>query len=228
MKARSIILPIILILSAIALSACGPDLISPQPDDDTGEDSEVSTGEDSEVSEPQAAALAAEGSATLYYHYSVVNPDVDFNIEPVIPVTIAEGSELGSFDVNGIGQSLVTLQMRAGGGPQGFCHIQCQLTLNFAADGVVELDEVNGDCKLPLSFSFGATNNESILTGDCPDAFMETVNCYMLSAVMVDPSVYTFTKEFRELDLPADPGVTLRAEIKDVVMPADAQGICNW
>ena len=178
-------------------------------------------------SQPGNNQGAEEGSGEIYYHYMIENPLIKFKIEPVIGFTIAAGQTPGSFDVTGMGQTYATLEM-AGGTSTGLCWIQCEMLLRYTVDSKVELDEVNGDCKIPVSFKFVADNDESILTGDCPEQLMAVTNCAALSAVMVDPSLYTFTKEIRELDLPAEAGVTMRAEIKEVEMPRGLKGICNW
>ncbi len=57
---------------------------------------------------------------------------------------------------------------------------------------------------------------------------MENFDCAALYETLIDPHTYTFTKEFRELDMPVAAGVTLRGKIKDVVMPPGVGGICNW
>ena len=217
MRSHSKILVLILILASVTLSGCGPDANASPADDDVGD----------ELSPPAATAAAEEGSAVIYYLYNIINPLIKIDIHPTIGLVIAEGQTPGSYDVTGIGQTYATLEM-AGSTPTGLCWIQCEMLLRYTVDSKVELDEVNGDCMIPVSFKFVATNDESILTGDCPSQLMATTNCAALSAVMVDPSLYTFTKEIRMLDLPAEAGVTLQAEIEDVVMPRGLVGICNW
>jgi len=205
---------LIVILALITLSACGS----------SGNTSPEGDGLDG----PAVTALAEEGSAEIHYHYKIDNPLVNFKIEPVIQLVIAPGDSPGSFVAQGIGQTWATLEMMAGGGPSGSCQFQCEMLLRYEVNTKVELDDFNNDCMIPVTFAFQATNDESILTGDCPQEFMEVVDCAALSAVMVDPSLYTFTKEIRELDLEADAGVTLSAEIKNVIMPRGVKGICNW
>ncbi len=217
MLTRSKSLILILITLMVFLSACGPDANASPAGDDV----------DGELSESDAASLAEEGSAVIYYHYLAKHPHVKIISEPVLAVTIAESNTPGSFNVQGIGQTYATLEMAAGAnGVQ--CWIQCEMLLRYSFESKVELDEVNSDCKIPISFKFVATDDESILTGDCPEQLTAVTSCAALSAVIVDPSVYTFTKEIRDLDLPAGDGVTLRAEIRDVNMPRGLVGICNW
>lgn len=213
MLTRSKSLIIILITLMVFLSACGPDAnASPARD---------------ELSESDIASLAEEGSATIYYHYLANHPHLKFKIEPVIGVVFSPGNTPGSFDVTGIGQTYATLEMAAGV-TTARCWIQCEMTLRYTVDSKIELDEVNGDCKIPVSFNFVASNDESILTGDCPEPLMAMMDCASLSVVMIDPSIYTFTKEIRDLHLPSDPALTMRAEIREVKMPRGTEGICNW
>ena len=217
MLIRSKSLIIILISLMVFLSACGPNANASPAGDDL----------DDELSESDTASLAEEGEATIYYHYLVNHPHVKIKTEPVLALTIAPGNTPGSFDVTGMGQTRATLEMAAGAnGVQ--CWIQCEMTLRYTVDSKIELDEVNGDCKIPVSFNFVADNDESILTGDCPDQLMAAMDCAALSIVMADPSIYTFTKEIRDLHLPSDPTVTMQAEIRDVKMPRGTEGICNW
>jgi len=213
MLIRSKSLIIILITLMVFLSACGPDAnASPAGDG---------------LSESDAAIRAEEGSATVYYHYLVDHPHVKIKTEPVMGIDITAGDTPGSFNVTGIGQTYATLEMAAGAnGVQ--CWFQCEMLLRYTVDSKIELDEVNGDCKISMSFIFVATNDESILTGDCPEQLMAVTDCAALSIVMADPSIYTFTKEIRDLHLPSDPAVTMKAEIREVKMPRGTEGICNW
>ena len=66
------------------------------------------------------------------------------------------------------------------------------------------------------------------LETECREEIRAVIDCAGLSIVMADPSVYTFTKNKRDVILPSESGVTLRAEIKDVIMPRGTEGICNW
>jgi Cu/Ag efflux protein CusF len=217
MFTRSKVSILIITLILISLTACGPNANASPAGDDL----------DQELSESDAASLAEEGGATIYYHYKANHPFLKIVSEPVIGLVISPGGTPGSFDVTGIGETRATLEMAAGVNNVE-CWIQCEMTLRYTVDSKIELDEVNGDCKIPVTFNFVADNDESILTGDCPDQAMELTDCAALSLVMVDPSLYTFTKEIRDLDLPSAGGVTLRAEIRNVKMPRGTQGICNW
>jgi len=213
---------LILILALFTLSACGPDqgVLPPDPD---GDDS----GEDLEPSGPQETELAEEGQATVHYHYLMDHPDVEYKIEPVIPLTIDQGTTPGSFEVTGIGEIRVQMRMAAGAG--GYrCNFHCDVILRFVAEGEIQLDENTGNCIIPMSFRFTPQADEWILEHDCPEEAEAVVDCATLSQVMADPSVYTFTNNKRDVILPSESGVTLRAEIKDVIMPRGTEGICNW
>ncbi len=219
---RSNALILILILALITLSACGPDqgVLAPDPD---GDDS----GEDLEPSGPQETDLAEEGEATVYYHYLMKHPDVEFKIEPVIPLSIVSGNTPGSFEVTGIGGMSVHLRMAAGN-TEMRCNVQCDVILRFEAVGEIQLDENTGNCIIPMSFQFTPQADEWILEHDCPVEMGAVLDCAALSVVMADPSVYTFTKNKRDVILPSESEVTLRAEIKNVIMPRGTEGICNW
>ena len=155
------------------------------------------------------------------------HPDVEFKIEPVLPLVIDPGSTPGSFEVTGIGETQVTMRMAAGAG--GYrCNIHCNVILRFEAVGEIQLDENTGNCIIPMSFRFTPQADEWILETDCPEELRAVIDCAALSIVMADPSVYTFTKNKRDVILPSESGVTLRAEIKDVRMPGAVEGICDW
>ena len=81
---------------------------------------------------------------------------------------------------------------------------------------------------IPLTISRKFEAEGIIITGDCPELILENFDCLTVVETLVDANTYTFTKEFRELDMPAAAGVTLRSEIKNVKMPPGVQGICNW
>jgi len=221
---RSKALILILILALITLSACGPDLgvLPPDPDgDDSGDDG----GDDWEG--PAATERAEGGTATVHYHYLMKHPDVEYKIEPVISVMMYEGTTPGSFDVTGIGQTEVNMRMAGGAG--GYrCNVHCNVILRFEAVGEIQLDENTGNCIIPMSFRFTPQADEWILETDCPEEARAVINCATLSQVMADPSVYTFTKNNRDVTLPSESEVTLRAEIKDVIMPRGLEGICKW
>ena len=213
MKFRSRYFALLVILMSLLLNACGPD-------------ANASPGEDG-MEGPAATFEAGAGSATVYYHYKFKTDLMNFKIEPVIPLVISDSETPGSHVVEGIAETWFQIEMMGRGGAAGTCLIQCQMILRFVAEGKIELDE-NGDCKIPMSFHFQPDPNESILTGSCPDPAMDTMSCGALSAVMMDPYIYTFTKGNRNPVQPSDPEITLRAEIRDVNMPPGVDGICNW
>ena len=204
MRARPISFILLLILLAVFLSACGPDANA----------------------SPAATSRAEEGTAMVKYLYKFKTDEMNFKIEPDVSLIISDDDTPGSFKVEGIAHPMVQLEMLAAGGA-GTCLVQCQMRLSFVAEGTIELDE-NGSCKIPMSFHFQPQEDELILTGGCPDLVMDTMDCAALSAVMMDPSVYTFTKG-KLIDIkPSDPAITMRAELRDVVFPAGMSGICDW
>ncbi|MCJ7734774.1 MAG: hypothetical protein MUP11_09515 [Anaerolineales bacterium] len=216
-RLKSLVLTLILIL--VTLTACGPNAnASPVGDD---------LGEYGEVTKQQAAELAEEGSATVYYNYWMNNPNLDFKIQPVFYVNIVEAAT-GTFEVSGITEKHVTMRMTAAGGPTGSCQVQCDVNLRFSADGEIQLDQKTGECIIPVSFQFQPQQDEWILETDCPEESQALIDCAVLSLVMADPSIYTFTKSKRDPSLSSDPSVVLKAEIQDVKMPAGVKGICNW
>lgn len=212
---------LILILALITLSACGPDVGVFPPDPD-GEDS----GEDVEMTGPQKTESAEDGSASVHYHYEMKLPDLKYKIEPVIPLMIVEAAP-GSFEVTGTGQTRVQLRMVTSQQAHR-CNVNCDVILLFTAVGEIHLDQKTGNCIIPMSFQFTPQPDEWILETDCPDPAGEFYDCAVLSLMMADPSVYTFTKNKRDVTLPSESTVTLRAEIKDVIMPRGTEGICNW
>ncbi|MGB2963685.1 MAG: hypothetical protein WBB69_06830 [Anaerolineales bacterium] len=219
MTARLRLLILGLMILLLLLSACSPD-VGVLPSAPDGDDS----GEDVEMSGPQETESAEEGTASVHYHYLVNLPDLEFKIEPVIPLDITQAAP-GSFEVTGIGQTQVQLRMVTSGSP---CNVNCDVILKFEAVGEIQLDENTGNCIIPMSFSFLPQADEWILDTDCPDPAQEILDCATLSLQMADPSVYTFTKNKRDVTLPSESTVTLRAEIKDVIMPRGTEGICNW
>ena len=223
MPTRSKSFILILVLLMIFLTACGliPGISIPDP----GEDGDVNP----DLSKEAVRAHVEDGTATIHYSFKVDTPPVvKINIEPVIPLVIDEGDNPNSYVVGGIAETMATMSMQAVGGPTGSCHVECQIPVRVTAVGTLELDEVNNNCKMPIQFKLTPQEDESILTGDCPDQTLETIECVAFLALMIDPSTYTFTKEFREIDLPAELGVTMRAKILNVVMPLNTQDICDW
>ena len=223
MPTRSKSFILILVLIMISLTACGlfPDISIPDP----GEDGDLNP----DFSKEAAKAQVEDGSATIHYYFEVDTPPVvKINIEPVIQLVIDEGDNPNSYVVGGIAATMATMSMQAVGGPTGSCHVECQIPVRVTAVGTLELDDVNNNCKMPIQFKLTPQEDESIITGDCPDQLLETIECVAFLALMIDPSTYTFTKEFRDIDLPAELGVTMRAKILNVVMPLNTQGICDW
>jgi len=150
----------------------------------------------------------------------VVQPNIPLSIEP-------DTDNPGSYDVHGFGQTNATLEIMGGGGSTT-CLLICDVPVLYNVDGTLELDDVNSDCKIPIKISRKFDHEQTLMTGDCPTVIMENFACSILFETLIDPNTYTFTKEFRVLDIPSDVGVVLRAEIKNVKMPPGVEGICNW
>jgi predicted small secreted protein len=209
---KKIILSLILVL--LLLSGCGPNTTTSPAGDD--------------IDRQAATSQAGSGTALLSYTYLIEDPPIfKLMVHPNIPLSIEPGESPGSYDVHGFGQTNATLEIMGGGG-SGTCMLMCDVPVLYIVEGTLELDEVNNDCNIPLTFSRKFDHEETIITGDCPTVIMENFECSILFETLIDPNTYTFTKEFRELDMPAAAGVTLRAEIKNVIMPPGVEGICNW
>jgi len=221
MLTRSKSLILLLVMAVLFLSACGPGggVLPPDPD---GDDS----GEDVDVNSPQESNQPEVGSATIYYHYLFKHPYEEFKVEPIIPVSIESGASPGSFTVTGIGG--LNVHFRISAQSDHICNIHCDVFLRFEAVGEIQLDENTGKCIIPMSFFFVPDTEDWILETDCPDPTGQVMDCAALSVLMADPSVYTFKENDRDVTLPSDPQVTLRAEIKELIMPRGVEGICDW
>jgi hypothetical protein len=206
----------VLILGLLTLSACGSDASVPLPDPD----------DDFEI--PAKTSQAGSGTATIKYTYKIDDPPIfKLLVQPEIPIVIEPGENPGSYDVHGFGQTYANFEMLGGGGT-GTCLLVCEVPVIYTVDGSLELDEVNNDCMIPVTFSRKFDHEQTITTGDCPPVITDNFDCATIFETLIDPHTYTFTKEIRELDMPAAAGVTLRGEIKNVVMPPGVKGICNW
>ncbi len=212
---------LLILAAAVLLSACD-QLLDLLP---SGEELEDLSAE--EDIGPQATARAGEGTATVYYHYYIKSDPVKFKIDATIPLSMGEGDQMGSWDVNGIGQTRVLLEMEAQE-ESGICLVQCDMYVLLAADGEITLDDNTGECVIPLKFQVSPQEDESIITGTCPDEFLAMLSCPAYIPVMIDPSLYTFTRTKRDVTQPTDPVVTLKAEIRDVSLPPGAASVCNW
>lgn len=219
MKSPSKILVQILILAAMLLSACGPDVILDVADALDPENVEPSDG--------QREQMAEGGDASIHYHYTMKHADAEYKIEPIIPVEVFDGPNSGSHMVKGHAQLDVSFRMAAGAGSYR-CNVNCNVILKFAADGEITIDEKTGKCIIPMQFTFTAVPDEWIMETDCPPETEQVVNCAILSTVMADPSVYTFKANDRDVTLKNDSEVTLRAELKNFHMPSEVEGVCDW
>ena len=216
-RKKNLILNLVLVM--IMISACAPSTGSSQAGDNQGDD----------MDRQVATSAADSGSANLSYTYIVEQkPIFKISVQLNIPLVIEPGENPGSYNVHGFGQTNATLEMMGVGGPTGSCLLVCDVPALYFADGTLELDDVNSDCMIPIKITRRFEHEETVVTGDCPSLVMENFDCATLYETLIDPHTYTFTKEFRELDMPVAAGVTLRGKIKDVVMPPGVGGICNW
>ena len=197
-----------LMIFLLTLSACGPDA-TVLPADPVGDDSGV-------VADP-----------IVNYHYIVKHPDIEFTIEPVIPLEISEGPNPGSHTVWGLNIINVSFRMDADR-PDNRCSIHCNGDLNFTAEGEITLDEKTGKCIIPMRFTFTPEVDRWILESNCPQELQAVLDCANLSKGLADPSIYTFEANKRDVTLPTEKEVTLRAELKNFNMPSELEGICDW
>ena len=212
------VLFLILILTLITLSACGPDAVMELED--------ALDPENAEPSEAQREQMTGVGSADVYYHYHMQVPDLNFKIDMPFGINFAETDQVGRFDAQGIYQDWVTFTMAAAGGESGRCEVTCQVNLRFVATGSIELGE-EGECEIPMQFSF-VPQGDYILDTTCPPETHDVVDCNVLSMTLGDPTTYTFLGSDTELDVPSENGVKREAEIKNLVFPAGIVGTCSW
>lgn len=217
MKSRSRYLIFVLLVLALLISACGPE--------DMQEIEDILDPDNAEPSEAQREQMAGEGSADVYYHYHITHPHLKFKIDIPFLINFAETDQGGSFKAQGINQDLVTFMMAAGN-TANICTFNCTVNLKFVAEGKITLGE-EGECQIPINFSF-VPQGDFLLDGDCSQEVMNAVDCNALSMVLLDPGTYTFIPGDTELYLPSGEGVTREAEIKNLVLPAAAEGTCKW
>jgi hypothetical protein len=209
----------VLILIVLILSACGPN----------GELSleDLEEGELEFPEEVVDVTYGGDGGGTIYYHYHLNNPVMIFKLDPVIGISFAQEEDSGTVEVSGIGQTTVNLWMLAGGTDQGTCEVECEMKVNYAATGTLEVGS-SGACELHMAFLLSGVEDESILTGTCPIEYMTGFSCAAMSAVMVDPSLYVFSSSNPNPRIPTDSTVTLKAELRGLELPEDARGLCSW
>lgn len=216
MRSRSRYIVFILLLTGLLLSSCAPD---------TSMDlEEVLDPEVEDISERNQ--YAGEGSADVYYHYHIENPDLKFKIDMPFAINFAETDRGAYFDAQGINEDWVTFTMAASGGPTGRCTFTCQVYLRWVATGSIELGE-DGGCEIPLQFTF-VPQGDFILDGDCPQEALDIIDCNMMTPILSDPTLYTFLGTDTELYVPSEAGVKREAEIKNLVFPEAMKGTCTW
>jgi len=214
MFSRPKIFILILVLMMVFLSACGSDqVVSPA---DPGGDGEQ-----------QESDQINKGVGLVHYHYLVKHPDAEWTVEPLILVDVEPGSSPGSYKVSGMTE--VDVQMSMGADKEtDRCKWRCDIILKFIAEGEITLDENTGKCIIPMRITFTPQEDQWILESDCPSELQTTLNCATLSVHMLDPSVYTFEANRRDVTIPTDKEVTLRAELKNFTMPPELEEVCDW
>lgn len=219
----------ICLVAVLSLSACFPILGNLIPDSG-GEEIELEGEEvdlEPEVEIPSDRELAKEGDAQINYHYSLKREELSFEINAVIGISIVPEEDGVTYTVSGIGQDRVEFMMLAAGGPENQCRTWCTVDLNYVADGTVENDPDQHSCKMPIRFTFVPNQENWERTTECPPESEPILDCARLSMVMLDPSVYTFTKTDRNPTIPSD-GATLYATMSSLTMPSGLQGLCDW
>lgn len=211
----------LLVLFALAFSACRADGGLSVDDPGDQEDAELEDPDPGEVE----ASLAEEGQAVVYYHYQMSIDEVDFNIETELPITFYQNST-GNWVADAMGGAEVVLKMMAGGTEAGSCQVICNLNLNMVGQGqIAPISDTQ--CQIPMSFQFVA-QDDWILEGSCPDEAAAVIDCAALSLVMADPGIYTFTPGKSYYLLQKTGAVTQEAELKVQSMPAALRNECGW
>jgi hypothetical protein len=244
MKTKSLLWSGLCFFLVLSLSACVPILGRLSPDSG-GEEIELEgeevdlendemelEGEEVDLQEPEAELpgakeLAKEGDAQINYHYSIKRDDLSFEINALIGISITPEADGVTYTVSGIGQDRVEFMMLAAGGPENQCRTWCTVDLNYVADGTVETDQDQHSCKMPIRFTFVANQENWERTSECSPESWPLLDCARLSMVMLDPSIYTFTKTDRNPTIPSD-WATLYATMSNLSMPSGLQGLCDW
>lgn len=244
MKNQSLMMSVIGLFLVLSLSACIPFLGGLNPDSGgdemelEGEEVDLEPeeieleGEEVEVGEPEvelpsAKELAKEGDAQINYHYSLKRDELSFEINALIGISITPEADGVTYTITGIGQDRVEFMMLAAGGPENQCRTWCTVDMNYVADGSVETDPDTHSCKMPIRFTFVPNEENWERTSECSPESWPLLDCARLSMVMLDPSIYTFTKTDRNPTIPSD-GATLYATMSNLSMPSGLQGLCDW
>jgi len=226
MTARPLQRYLICLILVLGLSACFPgiegELMAPE-----GEEEMELEGEEVDLNPPSQQEINKEGDGLVNYHYSIQSDMLSFEINPVIGLTFNVAADGATYTISGIGQDRVEFMMLAAGGPEGQCRTWCTVELNFVADGTVETDQDLHSCKMPIRFTFLPNTENWEMTTECPAEAEALLDCAALSMVMMDPSIYTFTRDDRSPSIPSD-GATLSATMSNLTLPAGLQGLCDW
>lgn len=229
MNFRSLLGSLICLSLVLCLSACFPGIEGVVLESEGGEEIELE-GEEVDLEEPDPPSpqeIAKEGDAQIDYYYSIQSDILSFEINPVIGLSFSPEEDGVNYTLSGIGQDRVEFMMLAAGGPEGQCRTWCTVDLTFVADGTIETDQVLHSCKMPIRFTFTPNQETWEMTTECPPEVEPMLDCASLSMVMLDPSIYTFTRDNRSPTIPSD-GATLYATMSNLTLPSGLQGLCDW
>jgi len=218
MKSQTRYIFFILLILALLLSACGPE--------DLQEIEDILDPDNAEPSEAQKAQQAGEGGADVYYHYHMKSLELDFEIDMPFHITFAElEKEPGTWNAWGMNEDWIEFTMLGAGGPTGSCTITCSVYGRYEAIGKITMSK-NGDCQIPMQFNFVPTG-DNFIDGDCPQEAQDLMDCALLSTVVMDPGVYTFSGKDPDPQLSKDLP-RREAEIKNLKLPSGMAGTCKW
>jgi hypothetical protein len=236
MNVRSLLWSMISLSLVLCLTACFPGIqgkvLEPEGKEEIeleGEEEIELEGEEVELDPelPSQQELAKEGDAQVEYYYSIQMDDLSFVVNPIIGLSIYPEADGSSFTISGIGQDRVDFTFLAGSGPDNTCRTWCTVDLNFVADGTVESDPDLHSCKMLIRFTFVPSTENVEMTTECPPPSDQVLDCARMSMNMLDPSVYTFTRDDRNPTIPSD-GATLYAKMTNLTLPSGLVGICDW
>jgi hypothetical protein len=229
MKVRSLPWILSYLGLVLCLSACFTGIEGGVLEPESGEEIELE-GEEIELNEPDPRSpqeAAQEGNAQIDYYYSIKSDILSFELKPVIGLTINPEADGVTYTITGVGLYRVEFMMLAGGGPEGQCRTWCTVDLQYVADGTVEPDPDLHSCKMPIRFTFTPNTENWEMTTECPPEAEPLLDCAALSMVMMDPSIYTFTRDDRSPTIPSE-GATLYATMTNLTLPSGLQGMCDW
>lgn len=223
MHSRAKLLILLTILAMIILSGCDSDRPTTSGTGSSGDDS----GENSE--EVTKGSEGDTGTGLISYtHVFNQPPYLVIVIQPDIPLTIRPDTDKpGNYLVQGSARATAFIQIQGQYG-ENPCFVQCDVPVSYIAEGDLVKDDFNNSCKIPIKFYSMFDFDNVNMYGDCPELLPTKPICEGLVKNIKDENLYTFTKEIRMYPQPADIDVTLKAEIKNVVMPPGMKDTCNW